>query len=99
MTSGRWDSPKRKKETNVYQENAGLAIPQKIKELPWSEVKKWKSLSRVQLFATPWTVACQASLSMGILQVRILEWVAMPLLQLPYDPAIPLQDIYQNNWK
>ena len=27
---------------------------------------------------TPWTVACQAPLSMGILQARILEWVAMP---------------------
>ena len=25
---------------------------------------------------TPWTVACQAPLSMGILQARILEWVA-----------------------
>ena len=24
------------------------------------------------------TVVCQASLSMGILQARILEWVAMP---------------------
>ena len=30
------------------------------------------------LFVIPWTVACQTSLSMGILQVRILEWVAMP---------------------
>ena len=39
---------------------------------------KWKSLSRVWLFATPWTVACQAPLSMWILQARILEWVAMP---------------------
>ena len=28
--------------------------------------------------ATPWTVACQASLSMGILQARILELVGMP---------------------
>ena len=37
-----------------------------------------KSFSRVQLFATPWTVAWQAPLSMGILQARILEWVAMP---------------------
>ena len=37
-----------------------------------------KSLSRVQLFVTPWTVALQAPLSMGILQARILEWVAMP---------------------
>ena len=35
------------------------------------------SLSRVRLFATPWTVARQTPLSMGILQARILEWVAM----------------------
>ena len=34
-------------------------------------------LSHVQLFATPWTVSRQAPLSMGILQTRILEWVAM----------------------
>ena len=34
-------------------------------------------LSHVQLFVTPWTVAHQASLSMGILQARILEWVAI----------------------
>ena len=27
---------------------------------------------------TPWTVACQPPLSMGILQASILEWVAMP---------------------
>ena len=32
----------------------------------------------VQLFVTPWPVARQAPLSMGILQARILEWVAMP---------------------
>ena len=31
-----------------------------------------------ELFAILWTVARQAPLSMGILQVRILEWVAMP---------------------
>ena len=34
--------------------------------------------SHVQLFVTPWTVACQAPLSMEILQARILEWVARP---------------------
>ena len=34
--------------------------------------------SHVWLFETPWTVAHQASLSTGILQARILEWVAMP---------------------
>ena len=33
-------------------------------------------LSRVQLFATPWTIAC--SFVRGILQVRMLEWVAIP---------------------
>ena len=37
-----------------------------------------ESLSRVQLFATPWTVAHQAPLPMGILQATILEWIAMP---------------------
>ena len=30
-------------------------------------------LSHVQLFATLWTVACQAPLSMGFSQARILE--------------------------
>ena len=35
-------------------------------------------LNHVPLFATPWTVARQAPLSMGTLQARILEWVAMP---------------------
>ena len=39
---------------------------------------KVNSLSRVQLFVTPWTVAHQAPLSMEILKARILEWVAMP---------------------
>ena len=37
------------------------------------------SLSRVS--ATPWTVAHQAPLSMGIFQARILEWVAIPTQQ------------------
>jgi len=32
----------------------------------------------VQLYATPWTVARHAHLSMEIIQARILEWVAMP---------------------
>ena len=35
-------------------------------------------LSCVQLFATPWTVSLPASSVHGILQARILEWVAMP---------------------
>ena len=39
---------------------------------------KCSLLRRVWLFATPGTVAWQAPLSMGILQARILRWVAMP---------------------
>ena len=37
-----------------------------------------KLLSHVCFFANPWTEAHQAPLSMGILQARILEWVAIP---------------------
>ena len=33
--------------------------------------------SHIQLFSTLWTVAHQTALSMGILQARRLEWVAM----------------------
>ena len=36
------------------------------------------SHSLVQLLVIPWTVACQAPLSLGNLQARVLEWVAMP---------------------
>ena len=43
--------------------------------MAYSEVK---SLSRVQLFATPWTVAYQAPSSIhGIFQARVLEWIAI----------------------
>ena len=38
---------------------------------------KVKLLSRVRLCEIPWTVTSQVPLSMGILQARILEWVAM----------------------
>ena len=51
----------------------------------WSEVK---SLSHVQLFATPWTVACQAPLSMGF--SRQEHWSRLPFPSpgdLP-DPGI-----------
>ena len=35
---------------------------------------------------TPWTVARQAPLSMGILQARVLEWVAMPFSRRSSQP-------------
>ena len=43
-------------------------------EVKWSEICSVVSI----LFVTPWTIAHQALLSMGILQARILDWVAMP---------------------
>ena len=33
--------------------------------------------SHIQLYVTLWTIARQAPLSMGILQARMLEWVAV----------------------
>ena len=43
----------------------------------WKWKVKVKSLSRVQLSATPWTAAYQAPPSMGIFQARVLEWGAI----------------------
>ena len=54
-----------------------------------SDLMMWvKSLSCVWLFATTWTVAHQATLSVGILQARILEWVAMPSSREFPNPGI-----------
>ena len=48
------------------------------------------SLSYVQLFVTPWTVVHQAPLSKGILQARILEWVAVPSSMVDLlNPGLP----------
>ena len=59
---------------------------------PKKDVQRWqsevKSLSHVQLFATPWTVAYQASLSMGF--SRQEYWSGLPFPSpgdLP-DPGI-----------
>ena len=50
--------------------------------------------SRVRLFVAPWTVAHQAPLSMGILQARILEWVAIsPPGDLPDAGTEPMSPV------
>ena len=54
----------------------------------------------VQLFKTPWTVARQAPLSLGILQARILEWVSCfspgdlpnPGIE-PRSPTLPMDSL------
>ena len=53
-----------------------------MKEIKW----KVKSLSHVQLFATLWTVAYQAPPDHGILQARILEWVAISFSRRSSQP-------------
>ena len=45
-----------------------------------------KSLLAYLTLVTAWTVAYQAPLSMGILQARILEWVAMPSSRGSFRP-------------
>ena len=47
-----------------------------------------KSLQSCPTLCDVWTVACQAPLSMGILQARILEQVAMPSSRGFPDPGI-----------
>ena len=45
----------------------------------WEKVKvKVKSLSRVRLFVTPWTVACQAPPSMGFSRQEYWSGVPFP---------------------
>ena len=44
--------------------------------------------SRIQLFATLWTIALQALLTMGFSKARILEWAAMPFSMGLPDPGI-----------
>ena len=47
------------------------------------------SLSCVWLFVTPWAIAHLAPLSMGILQARLLEWVAFPFSRGSSQPRDP----------
>ena len=55
---------------------------------------KWNSLSQIQLFATLWTIAHQASLSMDFSKARILELVAIPFSRGSSKPRDPTQVFY-----
>ena len=50
--------------------------------------------SCVRLFVTLWTMAPWAPLSMGILQTRILEWLACPPLGGLLNPGIKPASFY-----
>ena len=64
-------------ESLIFLRGDQVQIPWRIQDSLCACVYAY-SLSHVQLFATPWTSALQAPLSMGILQARILEWLALP---------------------
>ena len=62
-----WDSPGK---------NIGTGCPALLQGIFLTQVSNLHLLSRVQLFATPWTITCQAPLSMRF--SRQEYWVAMP---------------------
>ena len=57
--------------------------------LSYSPVVWCQSLGCVRLFATPWTVARQGLSAHGILQARILEWVAISISRGSSQPGSP----------
>ena len=57
---------------------SGLPFPSPMHE---SEKWKWSSLSRVQLFVTPWIAAYQAPLSMGFSRQEYWSGGPFPVLQ------------------
>ena len=59
---------------------SGLPFPSPVRKYEVSEVSELKLLSRVQLFATPRTVAYQAPLSMGF--SRQEYWSGLPFPSL-----------------
>ena len=61
----------------------------KNKYMPYGFISvKVKSLSRVRLFATPWTVACQAPLSMGFSRQEYWNGLLFPSPGHLPDPGI-----------
>ena len=106
--------------------SAALPVPHTVWKVRWFLLHRWRklrlhvqfssvqSLSHVQLFATPWTAACQASLSItnsrSLLKLMSIESV-MPsnylilcrplLLLLPIPPSIRVfsnESVLCNRW-
>ena len=71
-----WDSPGK---------NTGVGCHFLLQCMKWKV--KVKSLSRVQLFATPWTAAYQAPPSMGFSKQEYWSGVPSPSLALALEPV------------
>ena len=57
-----------------------------------------KPLSRVRLFATPWTVAYQAHSVHEIFQAIVLEWIAISFSRGSSQPIVEVNTIDYNSW-
>ena len=57
---------------------AGKERVGQLKTVALTYTHKVKSLSRIQLFATPWTVAYQAPLPMGFFRQEYWNWLPCP---------------------
>ena len=54
--------------------------------------------SHVRFFVTPWTIACQAPLSMGILQARILKLFARPSSMVSFQAWESNPGLLHSRW-
>ena len=64
-------------------------LSSELLKAPWVHVCMLSCLTRVQLFVTPWTVACQAPLSMGF--SRQEYWSKLPCLTLGDLPNLGIK--------
>ena len=72
-----WEIPWTEEPGRPQLQRVGHNLPTKQQQqICWMMKVKVKSLSRVQLFATPWTVAYQAPLSMGFFRQEY--WSGLP---------------------
>ena len=77
---------------SVYQTHGSPPRPQRLNpHLPQLCIYYWCAVLFLVAQSCPtlcnlWTVACQASLSIGILQARLLEWVATPSSRGSFQP-------------
>ena len=75
------------KHTNICRPWGTYTVARPFTHITLCKVK-WKLLSHVRLFATPWTVAHQAPLSMGFSRQKYWSGVPFPSPGILPDPGI-----------
>ena len=72
-----------------YSLDGGHRVRQPGRQNLYEVHERAQLLTRVWLFATPWTVACQAPLSVECSEARTLEWVAISYFRGSSQPRDP----------